>query len=941
MNPQSSCTRSLLVYPPEYPKERSLTPMVSSRKYMLFLLFLLPFACTERLWLGPLEPSNTCNPGDVPSIRNSLTWRETWGSASGLAKGCLVIHWGAKDTERKSSLVSVKKDGQLLGADGTSTTLEMAFPVDTKGASRDFRLFIFGFAMQPKSSEELGKLCDGAMRAADYKCLERAGSECWLYMDFYPRPGEGVKANSPEKSGKCFLYSRKRSGSEMSQEHSEEPGGNEASFEPPKPEPAMPDEPSIEPIVEKNPEPSVEPVVEDAGAVEVPPEKDPTEEGPQPPPNLCNVPKCVSTLSGNSERNFVGPKLSVWFNFPKYASFDVAGNMYVSDSQVDLIKKIDALTDTVSIFAGTGRRGSANGLKNKAQFWIPYGTLFDNGGDMIVADSFNHRLRKIDMGTGVVSNYAGSGTQGNKNGPAASAQLDYPQKLLKDAQGNIYILQRNSNTMRILDTNGVIGTYAGKLIKGYADGDRLVAQFDRPDDFAMDTAGNIYVADTYNHRIRRIDAKSGKVSTVAGNGSTGYKDGTGTQVQFNYPRGIAVDSKGIVFVADTNNSRIRQIDTSGKVTTFLGTGRRTVVVGPRTGASIVNPERIIVDKNDDLYIFLGSNHPFILKVDRKKDLVSIFAGTLKAGFADGPANVAKFNYPGAIVADAKGLLYVVDNNNHRIRKVELNGNVSTVAGDGTRGCIDGPVKKARFSYPKDLALTKTGDILVVDGLCHSIRKIDMKNGMVSTIAGGKGASGNIDAPGSSARFSFPEGIAIDSRGYIYIADARNHKIREISPSGQVTTFAGTGQRGKNNGAKGQATFAEPTALAFDAQGDLLVVDKYNYMIRKISKGVVSTLSGSGSNGRTNGPGNRSSFNNPSKIAIAKNGTIYVADLGNHMLRTVSTTGVTATLLGGTQGHFDGVGHFAMMNGPSGITIGPKGFLYVTEVSGNRIRRVKP
>jgi len=309
-----------------------------------------------------------------------------------------------------------------------------------------------------------------------------------------------------------------------------------------------------------------------------------------------------------------------------------------------------------------------------------------------------------------------------------------------------------------------VSTIAGTGAAGFADGVGEEAQFNFPSGIAFDAAGNLYVADGQNHRIRKV-TPAGVVSTIAGS-TQGFADGAGSEAQFAVPRGgIAFDAAGNLYVADLGNHRIRKITPEGMVSTFADDL-------PGDPMGLYHPSGIAIDVAGNLYVTSDSR---ILKITPAGE-VSIFAGrTSDAGFTNGVGGSARFYFPDGIAIDAAGNLYVADTWNNRIRKVTPEGVVSTVAG-GAQGFVDGAAAEARFNRPEGIAIDAAGNLYVADTNNNRIRKITPE-GVVSTIAGS--TSGFADGAGTAARFSRPSRIAIDAAGNLYVTDQSNHRIRKI------------------------------------------------------------------------------------------------------------------------------------------------------------------
>lgn len=344
------------------------------------------------------------------------------------------------------------------------------------------------------------------------------------------------------------------------------------------------------------------------------------------------------------------------------------------------------------------------------------------------------------------------------------------KKLLVLYSAVIFFIACNRNK------NIEVTTYAGSGAIGANNGKAGDASFSNLMGLAIDPAGNIYVADSRNNLIRKISA-DGMVTTLAGDGNQGSADGKGNAASFFFPAALAVDTHGIVYVADTHNSMIRKITPDGNVTTLAGR--------PDTG-TIKHPEAL-----------------------------------------------SRFDNPYGIAVDKAGNVFVSDWDKDQIKKVSPDGKVSVFAGTGDRGLKDGPADSASFYLPEGIALDQQGNLYVADTYNNRIRKIT-PDGMVSTLAG-KTKKGSANGKGAAASFSHPDGIAVDRSGNVYVADVGNNKIRKITPDGTVSDYAGTGKRGSDNGPLNTASFYRPFGLTIDGGGNLYVADYQNNLVRRIGK----------------------------------------------------------------------------------------------------------
>src|SRR5947207_14497202 len=366
-------------------------------------------------------------------------------------------------------------------------------------------------------------------------------------------------------------------------------------------------------------------------------------------------------------------------------------------------------------FAGNAYGGDGTG--SQAIFNFPSATAVDGVGNVYVADTYNYTVRKITP-AGVVTTLAGlADNDGSADGTGSYARFSYLFGIAVDGAGNVFVTDL-SNTIRKITPAGVVTTLAGTPgVHGSADGTGSAAQFWQPWGIAVDSAGIVYVADQANSTIRKI-TPAGVVTTIAGAaGMFGSADGSGSAARFNAPDGIAVDSSGNLYVADTLNSTIRKITSAGVVTTLAGT-------------------------------------PGVI------------------GSADGSGSAAQFFYAFAVAVDGVGNVYVGDTNNFTVRKITPAGVVTTLAGlAGKHDYADGTGSDAGFGNLFGIAADSAGNVYVADNTYSTIRKIT-PGGVVTTLAGTPGISGSADGTGSAARFNSPRGIAIDSTKNLYVTDQK-------------------------------------------------------------------------------------------------------------------------------------------------------------------------
>ena len=531
-----------------------------------------------------------------------------------------------------------------------------------------------------------------------------------------------------------------------------------------------------------------------------------------------------------------------------------------------------------------------DGKGNAARFSRPVGLAVDNAENVYVADSSNHTIRVVSP-AGVVTTLAGlAGNAGNVDGVGGAARFSSPSAVAVDDAGFVYVADTGNQTIRKVSPTGLVTTLAGGGIlfsSSGGDGVGSGAGFGYPAGLAVDGAGNVYVADSTMDTIRKV-TPAGVVTTLAGTpGVRGSADGTGAAAQFDFPFGVAVDGAGNIYVSDAISSIIRQVSLTGVVTTIAGK-------------------------------------------------------PIQYGGVDGVGTSARFDYPYGVAVDGQGNIYVADSSNDTIRRVAPGGIVTTLAGlvQGA-GAADGTLNQARLFGPSGVAVSSSGNLYVADTYNNTIRKITT-NGMVTTLAGLAASSGDVDGPGHVAEFNAPSGVATDSAGNIYVADAGNNSIRKVTPAGVVTTIlVGTGDT--------NAPFSAPSCVAMDAAGNLYFAESGNTIRKATPNGVVTTLAGlrqldalgNPIGGNSDGLGSAARFNRTSGLALDSAGNVYVADKGNNSIRKLTPAGLVTTLAGSSQGSADGSGSAARFSGPSGIAVDHVGYVYVADAGNGTIRKVTP
>ena len=578
------------------------------------------------------------------------------------------------------------------------------------------------------------------------------------------------------------------------------------------------------------------------------------------------------------------------------------------------------------------------------------GTAVDAYGNLYFASPSLNAVFKAGP-TGVVTRVAGTGIAGmGGNGrPALQAQLTGPESVALDASGNLYIADSGNLLIKKVDTSGNMYTVAGDNNWGYTGdgGLAIAAQIGFPWGIAVDSAGNLYFSDFLHQVVRKVSA-SGTITTVAGNGTWGDSgDGAAAaSAQLAMPEGLAVDASGNLYIADVANNRVRMVSAGGIISTVAGNGSPGYSGdgGKATGARLFGPAGVAVDSAGDLYIADASNNR--LREVAAGGTINTVAGSGVGGYSGdgGAATAGQFEDPCGVAVDGSGNLYVMDCGNARIRQVTAGIMTTTVGGatgDGGLGVF------GFFSQPYGVARDNAGNTYVADAGNNRVRKV-AADGTVSTVAGTgiTGYSGD-GGPAANAQLNAPQGVALDASGNLYIADTGNLRIRKMDGSGNITTVAGSGTSGYlgDGSTATNAQIGSAYGLALDAAGNLYFSDIDHHVVRKVTAaGTIATVAGNGTSGYS-GDGKAAAgaqLNGPRGVAVDAAGNLYIADYDNNRVRKVSAAGIVTTLAGtGTSGSTGdgGPAAIAELFNPAGVAVDASGNLYIADRGNSRIRMV--
>lgn len=642
------------------------------------------------------------------------------------------------------------------------------------------------------------------------------------------------------------------------------------------------------------------------------------------------------------------PADPVRFDSPSGVAVTTTGDRFVADTENHVIRKIDP-AGNVTTFAGSfGVADFANGTGAAARFRSP-SAIVAVGVLLFVCDTGNHAIRQITA-AGVVTTVAGAaGVPGSADSViGANARFNGPRGITAGPLSTLFVADTGNHKIRRVVFAGATDTIAGSGTAGFSDNTAgLSATFNSPEGIAFD-GGSVFVADTGNHAIRRITpaAVGGSVDTLAGDGVSGFLDNTsGFTARFSSPRAMVVVGSDL-FVADTGNHVVRRVQTPnlGFVTTLAG-APQIPGFADDTGvdARFRGPVGLGIQESITTLFFVADTGNHIVRQVTVGGAVTTMAGNPPRFGAENDAGAgARFDGPAGVAVIGDNV-FVADTNNHAIRKVTNAGVVTTLAGlAGTPGTTDSP---PRFRFPGGIAALDN-DLYVTDSQNHTIRKVTQA-GVVTTLAGSPGVAGSLDnTTGSAALFNNPQGI-VALNGALYVADTGNHTIRRVTPSGDVTTIAGLagtpGSADGTGGAGGTARFNSPLGIAVIGS-NLFVADTGNHTVRRIATATpaftVDTFAGTaGQAGFVDDQGSAARFSSPDGVAAAGS-VLYVADRGNHAVRRISTTRTVRTFAGRADAATtrNGDASAALLNAPAGVA-GVPGTLYFTDIHENVVRKI--
>jgi sugar lactone lactonase YvrE len=634
----------------------------------------------------------------------------------------------------------------------------------------------------------------------------------------------------------------------------------------------------------------------------------------------------ITTVAGNGSNGYSGnggPATNAALGWPSGVALDNSGNLYIADFADEVVRKVT--NGVISTVAGNGQTNySGDGLAAINTAINPASVALDVSGDIFIADYTNSRVRKVGL-NGLISTVAGNGTNGfsGDGGKATNAELSYPAAILVDAASNLYIADFTNNRIRVVGTNGLINTIAGSGSNAFfGDGGPATnASLWHPAGLALDASSNLYIADSQNFRVRKVGS-NGLITTVAGNGVNGpiANGAAATNTPLGLPGGLAVDAIGNLYIADSSNQCILEVSPSGLLTIVAGVGTNGFSGdgGPAIGAELSSPSDVSVDAFGDLFIADAGN-------SRIREVIA--PGPSLALFAVTSNNAGDYD---VVVSSLSGVVTSID----AVLSVGFAPGLTNVTGSEAVAIGSNVTLSA--------TATSSGPFLYQ----WQFNGTNLPT-IITTVAG-NGQDGESGDAGQAVNAELYAGaVAVDALGDFFIADSAHDRVRQVSAGGIISTVAGNGSNGffGDGGPASEAWLYNPVGVALDGMGNLYIADEGNNRVRQVNtNGVISTVAGNGTSAYS-GDGaaaTNASLSHPTGVAVDASGNLYIADQGNNRIRKVGANGVITTLAGSAINGFAGDGGPAVnasLSHPADVAVDGLGNVFIADSGNKRIRKV--
>jgi hypothetical protein len=682
----------------------------------------------------------------------------------------------------------------------------------------------------------------------------------------------------------------------------------------------------------------------------------------------------ITTVAGNGKQGYSGNgglATNAEFDYTSGVAVDISGNLFIADGDNDRIRTVgtNGIVTTVAgdgFDSGPGEPGGYSGdggPATSAELSWPGDVAVGASGELFIPDEANARIRKVGT-NGIITTVAGDGKEGyaGDDRPATEAELNYPIDVAVDISGNLFIADQYNNVIRKVGTNGIISTVAGNGARGYSGdgGPAANAELNNPEGLAVDAFGNLFIADTFNMRIREVGT-NGFITTVAGDGTPGYfgDGGAATNAQLNDPEGVAVDGSDNLLIADTGNMRIRKVVLEGPMLALTNVsgangGSYDVVVSNPYGSVtsiivtlvVLSPPALGTEPRSQ-GVALGSNATFSITATGTAplDYQWYFDGAPLQGQTNTTLQLSAAAY-----ANAGSYNVVVTNLYGSATSALAIVSVGIPPGITTQPLNQTDLVGSTVSF--SVAVSGPGPFTYqwqFDGT-------NLPSSVITTAAGDgiEGYSGN-GGPATEAELYTPNHVAVDAFGNLFIADGGNERIRKVKTNGIISTLAGNGYVNRTTGDGGYSGDGGPAAneelnnpegLALDASGNLFIADNANNRIRQVgTNGIITTVAGNGTKGYSGDgrPATNAQLSGPVGVAVDVFGNLFIADTGNQVIRKVGANGIITTVAGNGQAGYSGDGGSATgaeFTNPVDVAVDASGNLFIADYGNNRIREVE-
>ena len=659
-------------------------------------------------------------------------------------------------------------------------------------------------------------------------------------------------------------------------------------------------------------------------------------------------PATLSLVAGRRVHHLgPGPAIGASLAAPEDVALDAHGDLFIADTYNNVVEEVTA-AGRLSVVAGTGKEGPpTRGPATRSKLDTPFGVAVDAHGDLFIADTYNNVVEEVTA-AGRLSVVAGTGKEGPPTpGPATRSKLDTPSGVAVDAHGDLFIADTANAVVEEVTAAGRLSVVAGTGKEGPpTPGPATRSKLDTPSGVALDAHGDLFVADSLNNVVEEVTA-AGRLSIVAGNGQEGpLTPGPATRSALDAPAGVALDAHGDLFIADTANAVVEEVTRAERLSVVAGTGQEgPPTPGPATRSELDTASGVALDAHGDLFVADSWNN--VVEEVTAAGRLSVVAGTGEEGPpTPGPATRSKLDTPSGVAVDAHGDLYIADTYNNAVEEVTAAGRLSVVAGTGKEAPpTPGPATRSELDAPSGVALDAHGDLFIADTYNDVVEEVTPA-GRLSVVAGNGQEGPPTPGPATRSELDAPSGVALDAHGDLFVADSLNNVVEEVTPAGRLSVVAGVADKSgpPTPGPAIRSKLDTPAGVAVDAHGDLFIADALNLVVEEVTAaGRLSVVAGDGDYGPpTPGPATRSKLDAPAGVAVDAHGDLFIADALNLVVEEVTPAGRLSVVAG--DGDYGpptlGPATRSELDGPSGVAVDVHGDLFIADSNNNDVEKVR-